>query len=157
MSFWRCFVFKARESVGEYQSKPSYRPSPRIATALCTCHFRPFSCDIPRASQISAVERAPFCRIASLPIHTQVRVTKLIPLKYSICCVLLSKISESSSGRSHILLSVHALQQGRLHVCCYHYCHHCLFLHRESIHPGGEKKKKKKGQKGLGSACLSLV
>lgn len=47
-----------------YQSKPSYKPSPRIATALCTCHFLPFSWDSPNASHTSAVDKAPFCRTA---------------------------------------------------------------------------------------------
>lgn len=44
-----------------HQSKPSYKPSPRVATAACTCHFRPFSCDMPSASQTSAGDRAPPC------------------------------------------------------------------------------------------------
>lgn len=44
-----------------HQSSPSYSPSPRMATADCTCHFRPFSCDMPRASQTSDADSAPLC------------------------------------------------------------------------------------------------
>lgn len=32
------------------QSSPSYKPSPRVATAPCTCHFRPLSFTSPNAS-----------------------------------------------------------------------------------------------------------
>lgn len=50
---------------GAHQSSPSYRPSPRMATADCTCHFRPFNCDMPNASHTSAADSAPFCALTS--------------------------------------------------------------------------------------------
>ena len=45
-----------------HQSRPSYSPSPRMATAPCTCHRLPFIWLKPSASHTSAVDRAPFCK-----------------------------------------------------------------------------------------------
>ena len=45
-----------------YQSRPSYKPSPRIEIAPWTCQLLFFSCPKPRASHTSAVVKAPFCR-----------------------------------------------------------------------------------------------
>ena len=47
-----------------HQSRPSYKPSPRIEIAPCTCQLLFLSCPKPRASQTSAVVKAPFCKQA---------------------------------------------------------------------------------------------
>ena len=48
-----------------HQSRPSYKPSPRMATAPCTCHFLFLSSDMPSASQTWAVSMACFCSSSS--------------------------------------------------------------------------------------------
>ena len=57
-----------------HQSRPSYRPSPRMATAPWTCHLRFFICDSPSASQTSAVLSAPFCNMLCLVRSEGLRV-----------------------------------------------------------------------------------
>ena len=59
-------ALSSRTSRRPYQSRPSYSPSPLMATAPCTCHFRSFSSDMPSASHTWAVSSACFCGTARL-------------------------------------------------------------------------------------------